>query len=186
VLKPRPTLISANSTYGLLGGILNINGARLKRLFFVLCPPEQVRKQINLLNLSIKGEDLNKLKADNLHVTLLFLGSTPAETEKRIRCAVESIRIQPFALCFNQLAFWKKPGILCLTTQQYDPQLAILVDMLKKLVEQCGISIEDRNYKPHITLARKARELINTEVQSIEWQAGSFCLLESSSSGTWK
>jgi len=154
----------------------------LKRLFFALCPSERTRKQINLLNQSIKVEGLKKVKADNLHVTLLFLGSTPAEAEKRVRLAVENIRIQPFSLYFDQLIFWEKPKILCLTTEQYDPQLAILVDALKKLVEQCGISIEDRTYKPHITLARKARELINTEVQPIEWRAGSFCLLESCSS----
>ncbi|GAW86836.1 2'-5' RNA ligase [Bathymodiolus platifrons methanotrophic gill symbiont] len=153
----------------------------MKRLFFALWPDEQTRKEVNQFNKSITAEGQKKVKADNLHVTLLFLGNTPAQTEAEIRQAVKKISVQPFVLHFDQLDFWQKPKVLCLTMEQYDPQLAILVDALKKIADQCGLSIEERAYKPHVTLARKVRRLIEADLDAIEWQADCFCLIESCS-----
>ena len=151
----------------------------MKRLFFALWPANETRKQIDKINQSINSKGLKKVKCDNLHLTLVFLGNVDAESEALIRESMNNISVQPFALYFDQLAFWRKPRILCLATQQYDQQLLVLVDALKKELEQCGMTQEERAYKPHITLARKARRLIDINVQSIEWQAKSFCLVES-------
>ena len=66
-------------------------------------------------------------------------------------------------------------------TQDYDEQLLMLFNALKRKVVQCGIKTEERPYKPHITVARKATRLIDTKAFSIEWPAQSFCLVESCS-----
>jgi len=160
---------------------LQIIEENLKRLFFALWPDEQTKKQIDTFNQSIKSQGLKKVKAANLHVTLLFLGNTDAATELMLKQMAESICVEPFVLKFDQLEFWRKPRILCLTTQQYDPQLGILVDALKNMVEQCAIQTEERRYKPHITLARKAHKLIDMQVRPIQWWSDSFCLIESCS-----
>ena len=151
----------------------------MKRLFFALWPNNATRKQIAKINQSIHSEGLRKVKADNLHVTLVFLGNVDAELEAIIRLRMKNISVQDFSICFDRFAFWRKPRILCLTTQQYDQQLLILVDALRKELERCGMIMEDRAYKAHITLARKARRLIEIERQPIAWQAQSFCLVES-------
>ena len=151
----------------------------MKRLFFALWPANETRKQIDKINQSINSKGLKKVKCDNLHVTLIFLGNVDAESEALIRQSMKNISVQPFALYFDQLALWRKPRILCLATQQYDQQLLTLVDAIKKELEQCSLIMEDRIYKPHITLARKARRLIDINVQPIEWQVQSFCLVES-------
>ena len=151
----------------------------MKKLFFALWPNNETRGRIDKFNQIIKPEGLKKVQRDNLHITLVFLGNVGTESEAILRQSVESISIQPFVLQFDQLNFWQKPRILCLATQQYDPQLLILVNALKKVAEQCGIKTEKRPYQPHITLARKARTLIEIETPFIEWQAHSFCLVES-------
>ncbi|WP_428354812.1 RNA 2',3'-cyclic phosphodiesterase [Methyloprofundus sp.] len=153
----------------------------MKRLFFALWPSDETRKQLNSFNQSIAQNGLRKLKADNLHITLLFLGNTCAITEILLRKKADSIRVQPFVLTLDQLEFWRKAKVLCLTTAQYDPQLGLLVDALNQLAEQCAMHIEERAYKPHITLARKAQKLIDIKVLPIQWQADSFCLIESCS-----
>ena len=153
----------------------------MKRLFFALWPSDETRKQLNSFNQSIAQNGLRKLKADNLHITLLFLGNTEATTEGLLREKADSISVQPFVLTLDQLEFWRKAKILCLTTAQYDPQLGILVDALNHRAEQCAMHIEDRTYNPHITLARKAQKLIDINVLPIQWQADSFCLIESCS-----
>lgn len=151
----------------------------MKRLFFALWPNSETRKKIGGINQSINSEGLKRVKSDNLHVTLIFLGNIDAELETMIRQSIKNMSVQPFTLYFDKLAFWRKPRLLCLTTSQYDQQLAILVDNLRKELEQCGVAVEDRVYKPHISLARKARRLIDIDVQTIEWSVQSFCLVES-------
>ena len=152
----------------------------MKRLFFALWPSEQARIQINQFSQVIQADGLRKVKTGNLHVTLLFLGNTDAKTERLLRQRAENICVQPFELYFDQLEFWHKAKILCLTTQQYDPQLGVLVDAINHIVEQCGMHAEERPYKPHITLARKAQKLIDIKLLPIDWYADSFCLIESS------
>ena len=151
----------------------------MKRLFFALWPNNETRKKIDKINQSISSAGLKRVKCDNLHVTLVFLGNVDAESETMIRQRMKKISAQPFTIQFDQLSFWRKPRILCLTTQQYDQQLLILVDALKQELEQCGMVMEDRPYKPHITLARKALRLIDMDIKPIKWQAHSFCLVES-------
>jgi len=151
----------------------------MKRLFFALWPNNETRKQIDKINQSISSEGLKRVKCENLHVTLVFLGNVDAESEAMIRQCMKNISAQPFTIQFDQLSFWRKPRILCLTTQQYDQQLLVLVDALKRELEQCGMVMEDRPYKPHITLARKALRLIDMDIKPIKWQAHSFCLVES-------
>lgn len=151
----------------------------MKRLFFALWPNSETRKKIGGINQSINSEGLKRVKSDNLHVTLIFLGNIDVELETMIRQSIKNMSVQPFTLYFDKLVFWRKPRLLCLTISQYDQQLAILVDNLRKELEQCGVAVEDRVYKPHISLARKARRLIDIDVQTIEWSVQSFCLVES-------
>lgn len=151
----------------------------MKRLFFALWPNFETRIQTDSVSQLIFSKELKKVKADNLHVTLVFLGNIDAELEIIIRQSMKNISVQPFTLYFDQLDFWRSPRVLCLTTLQYDQQLSILVERLKKELKTCGVTVEDRLYKPHITLARKARRVIERDVQPIEWLAQSFCLVES-------
>lgn len=153
----------------------------MKRLFFALWPDQQTREKIAAFNQTIVVPGIKKIKVENLHVTLLFLGNTDAPSEMMLRLLAGEISGQSFIVQFSQLDYWRKPKILCLTTPFYDTQLALLVDSLTAIATQCNISTETRVYQPHITLARKAHSLIDIEVCPIEWQADSFCLLESRS-----
>jgi len=136
---------------------------------------------VTQVNQALKSRNLKAVKADNLHVTLVFLGNVGAHTEQVIRQKVNSISAQPFMLNFNQLVFWHKPRVLCLLSQAVDLQLSVLVDALTQIAEQCAIKVEDRPYQPHITLARKAQASIKIDVPDIQWYARSFCLVESCS-----
>ena len=153
----------------------------MKKLFFALWPSDETRKQIIRINQSIKTSDLKKVKQENLHITLVFLGNVDTESEVLIRQRVKDVSVQPFVLHFDRLDYWRKPRILCLSTQQLHSQLIMLVDSLKREVEQCGIKTEERPYKPHITLARKAHKAIEIDALSIKWPVQALCLVESCS-----
>jgi len=154
----------------------------MKRLFLALWPNYAIRNQIDKIIQSINFAGLKKVKFNNLHVTLVFLGKVDADTELIIRQRMGNIHTQDFTIRFDQFAFWKKPKVLCLTAQQCDLQLFILVEAIKRELEQCGVVCEERPYKPHITLGRKVAEQLDIDISVIDWQAHSFCLVESLSS----
>jgi 2'-5' RNA ligase len=56
-------------------------------------------------------------------------------------------------------------------------ELATLYQQLSDGLLDCGYSAEGRSYKPHITLARRAKALAETELpKPIEWQIDRFFL----------
>lgn len=151
----------------------------MKRLFFALWPDDIARQKIAKLNQSITSHRLKKVRRDNLHMTLAFLGPVSDETEQAIRQGVNDIVARPVKIIFDQLTLWRKGGILSLASAQQPQQLLELVDALNTVVSECGISVDSRPYKAHVTLARKVQHKPGIQIEPICWQATSFVLVES-------
>jgi 2'-5' RNA ligase len=152
------------------------------RLFFALWPDYKTRQELTRLSQSIEVKDFKQVQPHNFHVTLVFLGPINKDVESLLKQSVTDIAVQPFELTFNSLSYWSKPKILCLTCQQPIPETAmILVAALTKAAASCGLKTDTRPYTPHITLARHARYLPDTQLEPIIWGAEAFCLVESCS-----
>ena len=96
--------------------------------------------------------------AANFHITLCFNGHiTPIQHEK-LCCGLDDIKIDPFDVTLNTTGFWAKPKILFVAPISPPKQLASLANACQKIARRAGISIEKRDYKPHVTLIRKATE----------------------------
>jgi len=152
----------------------------LKRLFFALWPEQNARQQcaalINKLNRTGKP-----VKEANLHVTVLFLGRISPEQQAVITGEAGKLPSPPITLSFDRLSFWKKPAVLCLTACQFDQSVSILNENLARIAEQQGIPIENRPFKPHVTLVKKANSAIDLDFAPILWRSNGFCLVESCS-----
>ncbi|CCE22094.1 RNA 2',3'-cyclic phosphodiesterase [Methylotuvimicrobium alcaliphilum] len=154
----------------------------MKRLFFALWPDEAVRRQCTeLAHRLLKAED-RSVNPGNLHVTLVFLGAVGDVLESAmVQAAGEMKKLQPVAIHFDELSFWRKPGIICLTSSNPDDKAMILAEHLSALVSSFGHSIDERSYRPHVTLIRKAKQSVQTEFEPIIWHSNTFCLVESCS-----
>jgi 2'-5' RNA ligase len=151
------------------------------RLFFALWPDDQTRLELVRLCHSIEAKGFKPVQPQNIHVTLVFLGLVDASSELLIKHSVAGISAEPFVLTFDQLSYWSKPKVLCLSYSQSVDELQMLVAALNREVASCGLQPETRPYKPHITLARHAQYLPDINVEPIVWRAESFCLVESCS-----
>ena len=151
------------------------------RLFFALWPDDQTRLELMRLNRSIEAKGLRQVPPHNIHVTLVFLGGVDAVSELLIKQSVTGISAKPFVLTFDQLSYWSRPKVLCLTCSQLVDEAEMLVAALTREVASCGLQTDTRPYKPHITLARHARFLPDINFEPIVWRAESFCLVESCS-----
>ena len=149
------------------------------RLFFALWPDEQTKIKLVRLNQSIEAFGFKSLLPQNLHVTLVFLGVVDAVTELLIARSILDIYPKSFELKFDQLSFWSKPKVLCLTCSQMPIEIELLAVALTSAVASYGLPIEARPYAPHITLARHAHNLPDIKFEPIVLRPLAFVLAES-------
>lgn len=153
----------------------------MKRLFFALWPEQNIKQQCAALTskLNRAGKPVSEA---NLHVTLLFLGRVSPEQETALIWEAGKLTAPLMALTFDRLSFWKKPAVLCLTANQFDQNLSTLNERLTRIAKQQGIAVEDRPFKPHVTLVKQVNSKIDLDFAPVVWRSNGFCLVESCAS----
>ncbi len=152
------------------------------RLFFALWPDDETRQALVRLSQSIAAKGFKWVQPHNLHVTVVFLGQVNKDVESLIKQSVAGIAVRAFELTFDNLNYWSRPGILCLTCRQAPPNDAVLLAAaLTEAAANFGLRADTLPYTPHITLARHARHLPDVKFEPVIWRAEAFCLVESCS-----
>ena len=119
----------------------------------------------------------------NWHVTLVFIGTFPANRVPYLLEKAAEFEVEPFRLNFDRLEFWPRPRVASLVASTVPPELQALVDYLNGIVSDLGMRPEERNYRPHITVVRNARTFPTERLAqraTTEWSG--FELVESMSS----
>ncbi len=154
----------------------------MARLFLALWPDDKTREQLFDVANQLKNENIKLVKKPNLHMTLEFLGEVSDKDKDELIERLNDIKTEPFEIKLSQTGFWKKPQILYVGTTIIPKQLLTLVKSIKKCVKQQGLKTDDREYKPHVTIARKTKQiLLLKETFQITWQVTSFALVVSNS-----
>lgn len=153
----------------------------MKRLFFALWPNDQTRQHcMQVMNRLPTGQQ-QLVDVNNLHVTLVFIGSVDSTLEETLIRIGGELPVSDMLITFDQLTFWRKPKILCLTGHSQNKALPLLVEQLSSRVQPLPIKLDERPYQAHVTLARKAERNVNIAFEPITWHANTFCLVESCS-----
>lgn len=124
------------------------------RLFIAIELPENVKKALAKLRVDIPGA--RWVPAEQIHLTLAFLGEVDEITLTCLTEALTRIRIPEFQLCFSGSGCFPnlhRPRVLWLGLKQ-EAHLLDLACRVREAVQSCGIPQEDRPFSPHITLAR--------------------------------
>ncbi|MDJ0890624.1 MAG: RNA 2',3'-cyclic phosphodiesterase [Gammaproteobacteria bacterium] len=153
---------------------------RTQRLFFALWPDAAFRDRVQQLTRNHLRNQGKRVSRENLHVTLVFLGPVNGSARTCVEAAAESIRGAPFTLEFDQLVWWARPRVVCVSASHPPPALLQLAGDLGRACEECGFAAERRPYRAHLTLARKvANGPPPTAVALGVWQVRDFCLVAS-------
>jgi RNA 2',3'-cyclic 3'-phosphodiesterase len=154
----------------------------LQNLFFALWPDAQVRTELSRVQRSISDNSGRVHHPDDLHMTLVFLGRVDSDRFACIRRVAAGIAIQPFTLELTQVDYWRRPRILWCGPDVIPGSLQQLVDDLRRGLLGCGFEPENRIYKPHVTLVRKARGAQAQRLeQPVVWRPREFVLAGSHS-----
>jgi len=129
------------------------------RLFVAIEIPGEIRAALAafLKELRAIAPQANWVRADNLHVTLKFLGEVEPSKLAAVKTALAAIRSpQAVALDFRGLGFFpneKRPRVFW-TGMEASPNLVPLAADIDQALYKLGFSREERPFTPHLTLAR--------------------------------
>ena len=154
-----------------------------KRLFFALELPSVVQKQIVQWRVTHFPEDAGRLvAADNLHLTLAFLGEVSAEKQRALSALAGRLQQPGFTLTLDDAGQWLRSRVVWLGTRQPPRGLLQLASMLRAQAARSGCYQSPQPFHPHITLWRDARQAVPIPPPGFRWTfpVNEFVLYESS------
>lgn len=129
-------------------------GNGLMRLFIAIELPDAVKRALAGLRLDIPGA--RWVPAEQVHLTLAFLGEVEEAVLGRLAGELVRIQVTEFQLGFSGSSCFpdrRRPRVLWVGLEP-EPHLTHLAAGVRAAVLACGISQEERPFSPHITLAR--------------------------------
>jgi RNA 2',3'-cyclic 3'-phosphodiesterase len=129
------------------------------RLFFAVELSPDIQTQLLSLQHRYLELKARPIPADNLHITLNFLGDV---SEKKLESILDNFRAPPFGpfeVLTSQLVYWPKPGILAVSIDDPQTQLNQCKKHIDEQLSQIDFfQLDKKTYVPHITLFRNVEQ----------------------------
>src|SRR5512133_551916 len=126
----------------------------IMRLFIAIALPADLKMTLGQLRVEIQGA--RWVPAEQIHLTLAFLGEVAEPEVERLTRALAGIQTNEFRLCFSGTGCFPnrhRPRVLWIGLEPH-ARLQELAGKVREAVIDCGIAQEERPFSPHITLAR--------------------------------
>jgi 2'-5' RNA ligase len=129
------------------------------RLFVALDLPADVRTALARWADAAAPAAVRRVRADNLHVTLAFLGS---RDEDDAAAAGRVLAARPPSLGALEMAgaLWlppRRPGVLTVALRPHAGLSSLQAELVAALASAIGFEPETRPFRPHITVGRVPR-----------------------------
>lgn len=124
------------------------------RLFIAIELPDDIKKVLSGLKVDIPGA--HWVSAEQVHLTLAFLGEVDESTVERLTGKLANIRESGFKLNFGRIDCYPnrhRPRVLWIGLEP-QPKLNDLAVKVRAAMLACSIPYDERHFSPHITLAR--------------------------------
>lgn len=154
---------------------------KTRRLFFALWPEESLRQQIKRHSKSLLRHGGGRpVSLGNLHITLAFLGNVDEGQQSCVEHIADNIRCPAFSMTLDHADHWSKPRVLWIGPSETPEVMVTLATELRDGAIGCGIQMDMRPYRAHMTLMRKvARAREDMTIRPFDWHANSFALVKS-------
>ena len=154
-----------------------------RRIFFALWPDAPTAAGIvRATKRAVRQCGGRPMAKDRLHVTLAFLGALDAAALERARSAAP-IATGAFDVLLDRIGYFEESRVLWFAPRVVPRELLALEHELWAALEERGFAREPRIYRPHVTLARRARAVAEEPVDPVPWHAADLALVESLPAG---
>lgn len=151
-----------------------------QRLFFALWPDPEMQERLSNTAAALLPDLGRRVRAENLHATLVFLGGTNRDQRLCVEAVADGIRGAAFDLRFDRFGYFRRPQVAWLGCTATPPALTRLVAALGGGCDACGFPPENRRYEVHLTIARHVpRDPGRPPIMAVDWPVDRFALVES-------
>lgn len=124
-----------------------------------ILPDEKLFNFIRNAKRSFSDEKIKWVNTNNLHLTLHFLGETTNDQVQRIcNSLAESVeQVEKFRIKLHSVDFFNnkgEPKVLFVKIDEETNNLEKLVQIIEVEVARAGLTIKEKQFYPHLTLAR--------------------------------
>lgn len=146
------------------------------RTFIAVELPDEVLRPIKEIQAQLQAamppRVVRWVHADGIHLTLKFLGPTPASQIDVITqvMAGAARTVEPFTLTIQQAGCFpnlKHPRVVWIGLQDATGRLSSLQRAVESAISPLGYPPEERGFQPHLTLGRAAREASPTDLKHL-------------------
>jgi len=132
------------------------------RLFVALEIPETVSEKLAALQEHMRAENtgLRWVRPENFHVTLKFIGEATGDELEEIKSELRGVRPEgPVRATFRGLGYswYARRGGVFWVTMEVTETMKMLAAQINRRLERLGMAAEEREFLPHLTLARFRR-----------------------------
>lgn len=131
-----------------------------KRTFIAICLPDNIKGQFTQFQKNWPELPCKWVKKENLHITLNFLGDLKQERIDKAFEVLQEIseKNNQFSILFNKICYGPDqkipPRLVWAQGENTKEFLKLKQELDSLLAEKINFTIENRNFTPHITLAR--------------------------------
>ena len=152
-----------------------------RRLFFALWPDPVLKAAIGgAARLPARAVSGRRVRDENLHLTVLFLGSVAADAEARLARAATAVRADAFDLVLDRVGSFFRSRVLWIGPSQAPAPLAELRRQLEAAAQQAAVPFDPKPLVPHVTCYRDVRQNLDpAPVEPLRWPVRSFALVHS-------
>lgn len=151
------------------------------RLFYALWPDEATREALQILQMHVHGR---RTRLSNLHVTVAFLGDQPAAHLPLLKTILAGLPRSAFTLQIDRLGYFKKRHIAWAGSHAVPDALIALQESLGQALMRQAIKFDrNKDFTPHITLARDAEPPLDRPFDPFVWEVKQIALVQSLQEG---
>ena len=154
-------------------------GAATRRLFFALWPDPVLKAAIaGAARTPARAVTGRRVRDENLHLTVLFLGAVAAEAEARLVQAAARVRAPAFELVLDRVGSFFRARVLWVGASQAPAPLGELRRQLEAAAAGAGAKFDAKPLVPHVTCYRDVRQNLDpAPVEPLRWPVRSFALV---------
>lgn len=103
------------------------------------------------------GADLKPVEAENIHITLRFLGEVPLSLIDRISGELKTLSFDPFEASFQGVGVFpntRRINVVWIGIEKGVLELVAIHGQVESRLKRLGIRPDDRGFSPHVTIVR--------------------------------
>jgi len=123
---------------------------------FVACwPDDDARTHLDELAQALHARfpGARRMRAENLHLTLAFIGPMPAPGARQLASALPEDSIEPFGWRIDRIGRFERARVLWAGSAE-EPRLSELAAGVRRRLRTLQIAFDDKPFAAHVTLLR--------------------------------